>query len=50
MGKKTQKKFLYIDVSNLQIQDPKQVLLLPANIFLSLSPMRYTQVSECLNE
>ena len=36
MGKKTQQKFLYIDVSKVQRQDPKQVLLLIADMSLSL--------------
>ena len=50
MGKKTQQNFLYIDVSKVQRQDPKQVLLLPIDMSLSLSPMHYTQVCVCLNE
>ena len=48
MGKKTQQNFLSIYVWKVQRQDPKQVLILPAN--LSLSPMCYTQVSVCFNE
>ena len=36
MGKKTQQNFLYLDVSKVQRQDPKQVLLLPAYMSLSL--------------
>ena len=50
MGKKTQQNFLYIDVSKVQRQDPKHVLLLPVDMSLSLSPMRYIQVSVCSNE
>ena len=50
MGKKTQQNSLNIDVSKVKIQDPKHVLLLPADMSLSLSPMRYTQVSVCSNE
>ena len=49
MGKKTQN-FLYIRCIKSTRQDPRQVLLLPAIISLSLSPMRYTQVSVCSNE
>ena len=33
-----------------KIQDPRQVRLPPADISLSLSPMRYTKVSVCSNE
>ena len=47
MGKKTQKNFLYIDVSKVQRQNPKHVLLVLADMSLSLSPMRYVQVSVC---
>ena len=50
MGKKTKKKFLYIDVSKVQRQDPKQVLLLPIDLYIYLSLMRYKQVSVCSNE
>ena len=43
MGKKTQQNFLCIRCIKSTRQDPKQVRLLPSDI--SLSPMRYTQVS-----
>ena len=52
MGKKTQQNFLYIRCIKITRQDPKQVCFLPFNLSLSLSlsPMHYTQVSECSNE
>ena len=50
MGKKTQQNFLCIRCIKSTRQDPRQVCLPPADISLSFSPMRYTQVSLCSNE
>ena len=50
MGKKTQQNFLRIRCIKSTRQDLRQVLLLPVDIYIYLSPMRYTQVSVCSNE
>ena len=45
-GKKTQQNFLYIDVSKVQIQNHKYVLLILTYIYLFVSYALYT--SECV--
>ena len=50
MGKKNQQNFLCIICIKSTRQDPRHVRLLPTYIFLSLSPMHYTQLSVCSNE
>ena len=47
MGKKTQQNFLYIDVSKVEIQNPKKVLLLLVDLSLSLSYALYTSEFVC---
>ena len=47
MGKKTQQNFLYIDVSKVQRKNPKQVLLLLVDMYLSLSYALYISERVC---
>ena len=49
MEKKTNKKFLYIYVLKVQDKTPDRCAF-SQQIYLSPSPMRYTQVSVCSNE
>ena len=50
MGKKTQQNFFYVDVSKVQRQNPKQVLLLLEFKSIYISYALYTSDCVCSNE
>ena len=50
MEKKTQQNFLCIRCIKSTRKYLRQIFLLLASIYIYISPMRYTQVSVCLNE